>query len=314
MHHHHIAKTAALMLCALLLLSAPGCTRGEGPVRVALIVSSDTGYYWENILDGADAAAKRLGVSLRCYAPDEELGLALEMLPAQALEEGADALVVASSGEEELVEALRQLGDVPLVALGDALDELKPFSAVLNDDSKMGENMALALSGRVEKGGSALLLTDTPEFDGAEQREARLRSGVFAQRLSIYKRIYTGNNREWAYRQTLQQLYLHPELDAVVAFSAESTVGAAQAVEYLNRSMVIVGTDVVPDLVECIESGRVTASVVRNSFGMGYLGVEYASAHLAGEETPERRTLTGVVVTRDNLYTPDVEKVVFPYE
>ncbi len=115
MHHHHIAKTAALMLCALLLLSAPGCTRGERPLRVALIVSSDTGYYWENILDGADAAAKRLGVSLRCYAPDEELGLALEMLPAQALEEGADALVVASSGEEELVEALRQLGDLDFV-------------------------------------------------------------------------------------------------------------------------------------------------------------------------------------------------------
>ena len=91
-------------------------------------------------------------------------------------------------------------------------------------------------------------------------------------------------------------------------------MGAAQAVEYLNRSLVIVGTDVVPDLAECIESGRVTASVVRNSFGMGYLGVEYASAHLAGEETPERRTLSSVVVTRDNLYTPDVEKVVFPYE
>ena len=255
------------------------------------------------LLAGAAFAASRLDIF-------EALNYVDPIVPL----EGADALVVASSGEEELVEALRQLGDVPLVALGDALDELKPFSAVLNDDSKMGENMALALSGRVEKGGSALLLTDTPEFDGAEQREARLRSGVFAQRLSIYKRIYTGNNREWAYRQTLQQLYLHPELDAVVAFSAESTVGAAQAVEYLNRSMVIVGTDVVPDLVECIESGRVTASVVRNSFGMGYLGVEYASAHLAGEETPERRTLTGVVVTRDNLYTPDVEKVVFPYE
>ena len=43
MHHHHIAKAAALTLCALLLLSAPGCVRGEGPVRVALIVSSDTG-------------------------------------------------------------------------------------------------------------------------------------------------------------------------------------------------------------------------------------------------------------------------------
>lgn len=314
MHHHHIAKATALMLCALLLLFAPGCAHKERALHVALIVSSDTGYYWENIMDGADAAAQRLGVSLRCYVPDEGYGLALDTLPALAVADGADALVVASSGEETLVEALRPLENVPLVALGDALTELTPVSAVLNDDSKMGENMALALSGRVEKGSSALLLTDTPEFDGAEQREAQLRSGLFSQRVSVSKRIYAENNREWAYRQTLQQLYLNPSLNAVVAFSAESTVGAAQAVEYLNRNLIIVGTDVVPDLVECIETERVTASVVRNSFGMGYLGVEYAAAYLAGEQTPERRTLSSVVVTRDNLYTPDVEKVVFPYE
>ncbi|MGN1249540.1 MAG: substrate-binding domain-containing protein [Candidatus Spyradocola sp.] len=314
MYHHHIAKAAALTLCVLLLLAAPGCVRQERPTRVALIVSSDTGYYWENIQDGADAAAKRLGTELRVYAPDEENDLPLEVLPELAVDEGADVLVVASSGEEELVEALAQLPDVPLVALGDALAELTPFSAVLNDDGMMGQNMADALEAITRRGDGILLLTDTPEYDGVEPRESRLRSGLYTQHVGITKRIYTGNNREWAYRQTLQQLYLHRDLGAVVAFSAEATVGAAQAVEYLGLDLTVVGTDIVPDLVTCIETGRVTASVVRNSFGMGYLGVEYATAHLAGEETPARRTLSSVVVTRDNLYTPDVEKIVFPYE
>ena len=206
MYHHHIAKAAALTLCVLLLLVAPGCVRQERPTRVALIVSSDTGYYWENIKDGAEAAAERLGTSLRVYAPDEENDLPLEALPELAVEEGADVLVVASSGEEELVEALAQLPDVPLVALGDALAELTPFSAVLNDDGMMGQNMAVALEAQMQRGDGALLLTDTPEYDGVEPRETRLRNGLYTQHIGITKRIYTGNSREWAYRQTLQQL------------------------------------------------------------------------------------------------------------
>ena len=91
-------------------------------------------------------------------------------------------------------------------------------------------------------------------------------------------------------------------------------MGAALAAEYLDRDVAIVGTDIVPDLIECIEDGSVSATIVRNSFGMGYLGVEYAVDVLEGEEVPEVQTLSSVVVTRDNLFTPEIEKVVFPYE
>lgn len=314
MHHHHIAKAAALMLCIVLLCGAAGCSREERPARVALIVSSSSGHYWENIQDGAQTAAQRLGAELTCYAPDEEKGIRLEELPQIALEEDADIFVVASNGEEELVTALTAIEGMNVIAVGDNLSELSPLCAVINDNSKMGENMALALSGKVEKSGSAMLLTDTSEYDNKELREMKLRSGLFSQRISVSKRIFTGDNREWAYRQTLQELYLHPELDAIVAFSAQATVGAAQAVDYLDCDMVIVGTDIVPDLIECIENGQVTASVVRNSFGMGYLGVEYAVECFAGEPIPAKKTLASVVVTRDNLFTPEIEKVVFPYD
>ena len=131
--------------------------------------------------------------------------------------------------------------------------------------------------------------------------------------VTVQGRIFCGDNRDWAYRQTLQQLYLLPDLDAIVVFSAKATVGAAAAVKYLRRDVAIVGTDVVTELIECIEDGTVSATIVRNSFGMGYLGVEYAAEALRGNAVPDERTLASVVVTRDNLFTAEIEKIVFPY-
>ena len=314
MHHHHIAKAAALMLLAVMLVGLSGCA-DSGPVPIALILSSDMGHYWENISEGAQAAADRMGVQLLRYAPDEEARIYLEDLPLMALEDGAEVFVVASNGEDELIEALKMIPHVTIVAVGAPLQGVECLSTVHNNKAQMGSNMAQALEVlKSDEPLSALLLTDSAEYSSDEACEYNLRSEMFARRIRVCDRIFTGDNRDWAYRMTLQELYLHPELDAVVAFSAQATVGAASAVEYLGRDVIVVGTDIVPEMIEYIESGRVTASVMRSAFGMGYLGVEYAVRDMQDEAVPGYKQLDTLTVNRENLFTADIEKVVFTYE
>ena len=159
-----------------------------------------------------------------------------------------------------------------------------------------------------------MLLADSPEYKFSELCELNLRTELENAGIEVTQRIYCGDNREWAYRQALQQMYLSPELDGIVAFSAQSTVGAADASRYLYRKLTIVGMDIVPDLIKCIEDGSVSTTVVRNSFGMGYLSVEYATESLNGEYVPEHKTLSSLVVNRDNLFTTEVEKVIFAFQ
>ena len=239
MRHHRVAKALALTLLCLLLV--PGCEQGDEPVQVALILSGASGHYWENIVEGAEAA-------------------------------------------------------------------------VLNDDAKMGQSAAQALAASLAEGDGVLLLADSAEYRETDLRETSLRENLAAKGVTVRGRLFSGDNREWAYRQTLQQLYLWPDLDAIVAFSAKATVGAAQAAQYLDRDIPIVGTDIVTELIACIEDGSVDATIVRNSFGMGYLGVERAAGALRGEQIPDVQTLSSVAVTRDNLFTPEIEKIVFPYD
>ena len=299
-----------MLVVLLLFLPLSGCNRKEQTARVALILSEGEGHYWENIAEGAQTAAQRMNVQLEIYRPDRESGVLAENLPKRAQQDGADVIVAATLGETALNAALEET-KLPVVAVGTELLLQEGISTVLNDDVKMGGNMARALASRLQEGDTVLLLTDSAD---SLPSETELRQRLDQMGVTVRGRIYCGDNRDWAYRQTLQQLYLLPELDAIVVFSAKATAGAAAAAEYLNRDVVIVGTDVVPELIECIEDGTVSATIVRNSFGMGYLGVEYAAEALRGSAVPDERTLSGVVVTRDNLFTAEIEKIVFPYE
>ena len=311
MRHHHAAKALALtlLLCALLLL---GCEARETRPRAALLLPEAEGHHWENLREGAEAAAERLNVELTCYAPDEEAGLDAEDLPALAQADGAQVLIAAGPGDRRWREALSTFV-LPLVAVG--LETEKADAAVHNDDAKMGRSAAQALAAHLEAGDCVLLLTDSAEFHPEENvREDALRKALEERGVTVRGRLFSGDNLEWAYRQTLQQLYLWPELDAVVAFSAKATVGAALAVEYLGRDVIIVGTDIVPGLIACIEDGTVDATIVRNAFGMGYLGVERALEITSGADYPPEQTLSAVAVTRDNLFTPEIEKIVFSFD
>lgn len=311
MRHHHIPQASALMLAVLLLfLPLSGCNRKEQTARVALILSEGEGHYWENIAEGAQTAAQRMNVQLEIYRPDRESGVLAEDLPEKALEDGMNVIVAATQGERKITAALEEIR-LPVVAVGTELVLQERISTVLNDDVKMGDNMARALGNRLQEGDTVLLLTDSAE---SLSGETELRQRLEQMGVTVQGRIFCGDSRDWAYRQTLQQLYLLPDLDAIVVFSAKATVGVAAAVKYLRRDVAIVGTDVVTELIECIEDGTVSATIVRNSFGMGYLGVEYAAEALRGNAVPDERTLASVVVTRDNLFTAEIEKIVFPYE
>lgn len=309
MRHHHVAK--ALVLILLCLLVGSGCRQNAEPTQIALLLSDAEGHYWENIVDGAKTAAERMDITLVCYMPDEEAGVRLANLPQRAVEDGADAIIVASQGQEELLEALENIS-LPKIAVGAQVDGA--VATILNDDAQMGQSAAQALAVSLSEGDGVLILADSAEYRETDLREKNLRDNLAANGVTVRGRFFSGDNREWAYRQTLQQLYLWPDLDAIVAFSAKASVGAAQAAQYLDRDIPIVGTDIVTELIGCVEDGSVDATIVRNSFGMGYLGVERAVDVLAGEEFPAVQTLSSVVVTRDNLFTPEIEKIVFPYD
>jgi ribose transport system substrate-binding protein len=104
----------------------------------------------------------------------------------------------------------------------------------------------------------------------------------------------------------------HPDLNGLFASNESSTVGAVRAIRQrgLSNRVVLVGFDSTPDLVTQVRDGSIDSLVVQNPFKMGYEGVRTILEKLAGRE-PARRIDTGVVLlTKENLESPEVQQLI----
>ena len=109
-------------------------------------------------------------------------------------------------------------------------------------------------------------------------------------------------------------LNAHPDLDGIFASNESSTVGAVQAVKGLKRTgrVVVVGFDSSRTLIEDLQAGVLDSLVHQDPFEIGYEAVRTLNDKLRGK-TPERRIATKVyLVTRENLNTPEIQRLVNP--
>ena len=64
-----------------------------------------------------------------------------------------------------------------------------------------------------------------------------------------------------------------------------------------------------------LETGEVDALVVQNPYAMGYLGVEYAWMLINGEKLKETDVdTTTTLITRENMYDTENQKVLFSFD
>jgi ribose transport system substrate-binding protein len=119
------------------------------------------------------------------------------------------------------------------------------------------------------------------------------------------------SDRAMSLKVTEDVLTANPDIVGIFGSNESSTVGALQALK--NRNLVgkvkLVGFDSTKQLEEAITKGDIDSVVIQNPFKMGYEGVKTIVDLKAGK-TPEKRIDTGVVLmTKENMNTPDVKAV-----
>jgi ribose transport system substrate-binding protein len=109
-------------------------------------------------------------------------------------------------------------------------------------------------------------------------------------------------------------LTAHSDLTGIFASNESSTVGASQAIKArsLAGKIQLVGFDSSTSLVEDLKAGVIDSLVVQNPYRMGYEGVKTLVDHLAGRTPPRRIDSGAVLVKRDELNKPEIQKLLNP--
>ena len=149
----------------------------------------------------------------------------------------------------------------------------------------------------------------------AVEREEGFRKGLGDLAKNIVEVVYCDSQYEKSRKLTQELMEKYPNLKMVAGMNEYSSVGAARAVKAAGAKdrIQVVGVDSSQEAVQLMENGVFKGLVVQKAFKMGYIGVKETILMLRGKSYEKDVNSGCELVTPDNMYDSEIEKLLFPF-
>lgn len=302
-------------VAAFILLASLACNSSPPPV-IAVIPRTTALVLWEAEHAGAEAAARKTGFSIYWNAPTSEDDVERQIaIVRHSIDRGAQALVLAPDQALALMVPVRNLiaRGIPTVVISSPLP-IPPggkLSYILNDEEETGRIAADRIGFILRGKGSVVVLGIDPDITGIVNRTQAFETHLHIKfpGIRIVDERTGGFNIAQAQEVTEDVLAREPQLDAILALNSAATRGAFIALKthgMLGKiKLVACEQELIPPLV----TGEIDSIILENTYEMGYRAVQLIAAERRGEHVPEQITLSPKLVTRENLNSPEVQRM-----
>jgi LacI family transcriptional regulator len=277
-------------------------------VRVAVNLPARIGSFFDAVRAGIRDAARpfQAGAELQ-FRTHPALGEGDEELFREALEDGSKGIIIVPGHPAQLRLWIRRAAQrrIPVVCVVTDAPGTERLTAVSTDSFVSGAMVAELLHLIVRDSGTVGVFTgDLSTFDHSEKiRGFKHGLSSIKASLSISKVIETHDDESTAYTQARELLALDHAIKAIYVSTANSLT-VIQALEELDpeRRIALVTTDLFPQLVPFLKSGRVLATIYQRPEAQGRMAFEALHHFLVdGRCPPSRIKLNPHIVMRSNL-------------
>lgn len=288
---------------------------------VAVIAKSTESAFWKSVFSGARAAGTEYNLEITCEGPDSEEDYETQnAMIEQAVENGAEVIVFSAvdfnANADTINWAIAQ--GTKVVVIDSDVNSPDVSCRISTDNYEAGK---MAGEAALESDDSALYI-GIVNFDknsaNGQQREQGFRDAVAGiSRVTLIDSINVLSDTESAKEGTRIMLEQHPQIDAIATFNEWTSLGVGYAIKEMGlaSSTKVIAFDSNVVSVGMLETGEVDALIVQNPYAMGYLGVENAYNLINNIPLPEKQIDTStIIVTRDNMYDPDYQKMLFSFD
>jgi len=314
-----IPKTSILILAATLALAlavARGCWHTSSVV--AVISETTAQELWEGEHAGAARAAQRYGWKLYWNGPSR-----IEDFPGQlqivrrVLARGVRALILSPDHDVVLVSAVREaLADkIPVVVVGTPLAMVpgNGLTYVLNDDQMTGRMAAEFAAHQLKDGDSVLVLGINPNLLGSVQKANAFEESMatLAPNAHIEEHHSTSDSAAETEDYAEQRVRADARIRFILALDVEQTrAGYAALINAgAEKRVHLIGCGQDLDLLHHLRFGVTDAIIAEDTNRMGEIAVENVHHQLAGEPVAASVLVKPVLVTRENIDSTDVQRV-----
>ena len=317
-----------LFLLSLLLCLA-SCTNGlnaKKKLTIAVIPKGTTHEFWKSIHAGTNKAARELSeqgtdVEVIWKGPlrEDDREQQIQVIEGFAAQ-GVNGIVLAPLDNHALVRPVEDAkrAGVPTVIIDSGL-ESDQFVSFVATDNRRGGTLAADRLGQLLNGkGKVFVLRYAEGSASTTEREEGFISQIKAKFPGIElisTDQYAGATRDTAKRASENMLNrFADDVQGIFTPNESSTAGMLLALQDIGKAgkIFFVGFDSSQTFIDALNANQLHGLVVQNPFNMGYLGVRTMVESLLGKPV-EKKIDTGVMlVTKDNLQTPEVNALLHP--
>ena len=266
--------------------------------KIALITMDSIDQHWVTLNEGAQKAAKELGVTVDFMAPNtKDDALQIEQVN-NAVSGGYDAILVAANGPDAISGALKEAAAAGVkIVYVDSPANVDAAATFSTDNAaagkKAGEEMLKALTDAGVTSGDIGVINVNAATDSCVKREEGFRSAFEGTDFNILETQYCEGDA--AKSQSSAENFITQGVVGIFGANEGSTTGIGNAIKASGKTDIIgVGFDKSDAILNLINDGYLLCTMAQNPDVMGYEGVKAAVAAVNGEDLGGKVTDTGV--------------------
>lgn len=315
-----------VLVCAACIL---GCNRkapeNNKRYTIAVIPKGTIHEFWKTVHAGALKAAEEMNVEIIWKGPLKEDDRESQISVVEnIISRQVDGIVLAPLDNKALcpsVDSAKRM-NIPVLIFDSGLAGDNYISFVATDNFKGGQIAGEYMAERLGGKGKVAVLRYLEGSDSTTQRE-----NGFLKAISQYKDIevvsseqYSGPTIETALMavENLFSRFLDEKgklgIDGIFLPLEPSTLSTIRAAQNMNLidNLVIIGFDSSDKMIASLTDGELEGFVVQNPFEIGYQSVKTMVEFLDGKAVPKRVDTGATLVTKDNVQTSEIEKLLKP--
>lgn len=302
-------------VCAL-LAAAAGCSRPA--TRTIFVIPETTAEeLWEAEHAGAVAAATESGWFIFWNGPSREDDVERQIALVDQAITRRSGLILSPDHSIALTTVVRRTvsAGMPTVitATGLAMPSGANLVYILNDDQASGRIAARRIGAALDGEGEVAVVGLNPGMASSVNRASAFEDELHRHfdGIRIVSRsagsFLLGEEEENAE----EVLRANPQLKAFAAIGITATRACYIALKTTRRAghVLLLGFDQDLDLMYYLRRGEIDSIVAQNTFAMGYQAVRAVEALEGGHGFPRETRVAPVLITRQNIDQPDVQKI-----